>query len=80
MIRCLGGNNSVNKNLHNSSLRMIPLGSGAGGLTLESDVINILRSITPSLGPARHKGQAGDDANHTSCSVLFIYFFVVLLV
>lgn len=68
LVRCLGGgNNSVNKNLHNCSLRMQSIVTGAGGLTSESDVINILRSITPSLGPSRHKGQAGKIAVVGGC-------------
>ncbi|KAL2506773.1 ATP-dependent (S)-NAD(P)H-hydrate dehydratase [Abeliophyllum distichum] len=67
LIRCLGGGyNSRNKNLHYSSLRMQSL-MGGGGLTLESDVISILRSITPSLDPSRHKGQAGKIAVVGGC-------------
>ncbi|KAL2530471.1 ATP-dependent (S)-NAD(P)H-hydrate dehydratase [Forsythia ovata] len=67
LIRCLGGGyNSGNKNLHYSSLRMQSL-MGGGGFTLESDVISILRSITPSLDPSRHKGQAGKIAVVGGC-------------
>lgn len=31
----------------------------SGGASLEADAENVLRAITPSLDPTRHKGQAG---------------------
>lgn len=59
---------------------MQPLMSGAGP-TLEVDAIGILRSITPLLDPARHKGQAGD-ANLYSYDYLFysVYSFFATVV
>ncbi|KAL3505868.1 hypothetical protein ACH5RR_031250 [Cinchona calisaya] len=64
LIRCLGGY-SKNKN---NNFYLIRMQSAMGGVnSLEADAISILRSITPTLDPTRHKGQAGKVAVIGGC-------------
>lgn len=59
LIRCLLGGYSESS-IWNKSYHSIRMHSAmSGGSTIEADAISILRSITPSLDPSRHKGQAG---------------------
>lgn len=61
MIRCLGDYSGSSKNICSStSIKMQSLLSG-GSPSLEVDAVTILKSITLSLDPSKHKGQAGDD-------------------
>lgn len=53
LIRSLGGYTD-----HPLQKRMQEVKS-MGGPSLEADAENILRAITPTLDPSRHKGQAG---------------------
>lgn len=55
LINCLGG-------LTNSRMQSLMSGSG-----MEADSLSILRSITPTLDPSRHKGQAGKIAVVGGC-------------
>ncbi|XP_051128079.1 ATP-dependent (S)-NAD(P)H-hydrate dehydratase [Andrographis paniculata] len=67
LIRCLGDfSSSSSKNLNCSTIRMQSVMSG-GGSSLEADAIAVLKSITPSLDPSRHKGQAGKIAVIGGC-------------
>ncbi|KAK4478028.1 hypothetical protein RD792_017293, partial [Penstemon davidsonii] len=71
LIRCLGGYNSnktrrSSKNICSTTIKMQSLMSG-GSPSLEVDAISILRKITPSLDPSRHKGQAGKIAVIGGC-------------
>ncbi|KAL6970379.1 ATP-dependent NAD(P)H-hydrate dehydratase [Sarracenia purpurea var. burkii] len=61
LIRALGGR--CNNRTHHS-YRSQSMMSGSG---LEADALGILRSITPSLDPTRHKGQAGKIAVVGGC-------------
>ncbi|KAL7210221.1 hypothetical protein ACSBR1_031729 [Camellia fascicularis] len=60
-IRSLGCYTNTQTHHHN---RMNSVMSGSG---LESDALGILRSITPSLDPTKHKGQAGKIAVIGGC-------------
>ncbi|KAL0388648.1 UNVERIFIED_CONTAM: ATP-dependent (S)-NAD(P)H-hydrate dehydratase [Sesamum radiatum] len=66
LIRCLGGYSTSYKNLSSTTIKMQSLMSGRGS-SLEVDAISILRSITPSLDPSKHKGQAGKIAVVGGC-------------
>ncbi|KAL0457259.1 UNVERIFIED_CONTAM: ATP-dependent (S)-NAD(P)H-hydrate dehydratase [Sesamum latifolium] len=66
LIRCLGGYSTSCKNLSYSTIKMQSLMSGRGS-SLEVDAISILKSITPSLDPSKHKGQAGKIAVVGGC-------------
>ncbi|CDO99004.1 unnamed protein product [Coffea canephora] len=69
LIRCLGGyrkeKNYSNNFHHHCVIRMHSAMSG--GPSLEADAVSILRSITPTLDPTRHKGQAGKVAVIGGC-------------
>ncbi|KAH6808844.1 pfkB-like carbohydrate kinase family protein [Perilla frutescens var. frutescens] len=68
LIRCLGDYSVSSKNICNSTtIKMQSLLSGGGGPSLEVDAVSILKSITPSLDPSRHKGQAGKIAVVGGC-------------
>lgn len=64
LVRCLGGYRN-NSNYHHSIIRM--QSAMTGGHALEADAGNMLRSITPTLGTPRHKGQAGKIAVVGGC-------------
>lgn len=50
--------------------RMQQVKSMGGGTALEADAESILRAVTPTLDPNRHKGQAGELSNPNSCIIL----------
>lgn len=54
LIRCLGGYSDPHP--HQKRMQQV---KSMGGQSLEADAENILRAITPTLDPSRHKGQAG---------------------
>lgn len=58
VIRCLGvgGYSDHNTNTNQKIMQAIRF---ICGTSLEADAENILRAITPTLDPNRHKGQAG---------------------
>lgn len=61
VLRGLGGY-SCGQNSHNlyrSSFQLRMQSAVSGGKSMEADSTRILRSITPTLDPSRHKGQAG---------------------
>lgn len=66
MIRCLGGFNTSSRNFCSNTIKMQSVISG-GGSSLEVDAISVLKAITPSLDPSRHKGQAGKIAVIGGC-------------
>ncbi|KAG8370144.1 hypothetical protein BUALT_Bualt14G0086800 [Buddleja alternifolia] len=64
LIRCLGSYNNISKNIcNNTTIKMQSLMSPS----MEVDAVSVLRSITPSLDPSRHKGQAGKIAVVGGC-------------
>ena len=58
VIRCLGVGGYTDQNIDTDKKTMqgVRFSSGA---SLEADGENVLRAITPTLDPNRHKGQAG---------------------
>lgn len=58
VIRCLGveGYSDHNTNTNQKIMQGIRFMSGT---SLEADAENVVRAITPTLDPNRHKGQAG---------------------
>ncbi|ONI28644.1 hypothetical protein PRUPE_1G152800 [Prunus persica] len=64
LIRCLGDYSDQNTNTHQKRMQGIKFTSGA---SLEADAENVLRAITPTLDPNRHKGQAGKIAVIGGC-------------
>ena len=64
LIRCL---RNYNKNHHHHCriMQSVKMSSSGTNSNLEADALNILRSITPTLDPTRHKGQAGNLSNFT---------------
>lgn len=70
LIRTLGGN-SDHIHTNHKTMQAIKAMSGA---PLEADSENILRAITPTLDPTRHKGQAGELTTLCFCRFrVFIY-------
>lgn len=70
IIRSLGGYNSLNRaeRIHQQQQQGVQFGTRAGmDLDLEADAENVLRRITPTLDPNRHKGQAGKVAVIGGC-------------
>ncbi|KAE8714578.1 ATP-dependent (S)-NAD(P)H-hydrate dehydratase [Hibiscus syriacus] len=65
LIRSLGGY-SVSDITHQKK-RMEAVKCSSGGASLEADAECVLRAITPSLDPRRHKGQAGNIAVIGGC-------------
>ncbi|XP_021889420.1 ATP-dependent (S)-NAD(P)H-hydrate dehydratase [Carica papaya] len=63
LIRSLGGGYNRQSHLHNRIQSMKSMSE----VSLEADAENILRTITPSLDPKRHKGQAGKVAVIGGC-------------
>ncbi|XVF63197.1 hypothetical protein PTKIN_Ptkin09bG0068700 [Pterospermum kingtungense] len=64
LIRCLAvGGYSETTHLR----KMEAVKCFSGGASLEADAENVLRAITPSLDPTRHKGQAGKIAVIGGC-------------
>ncbi|BBG93309.1 pfkB-like carbohydrate kinase family protein, partial [Prunus dulcis] len=64
LIRSLGDYSDQNANTHQKRMQGIKFTSGA---SLEADAENVLRAITPTLDPNRHKGQAGKIAVIGGC-------------
>ncbi|KAK9933432.1 hypothetical protein M0R45_020630 [Rubus argutus] len=66
VIRCLGvgGYSDHNTNTNQKIMQGIRFMSGA---SLEADAENVVRAITPTLDPNRHKGQAGKIAVIGGC-------------
>ncbi|XP_061994790.1 ATP-dependent (S)-NAD(P)H-hydrate dehydratase [Rosa rugosa] len=64
VIRCLGGYSDHNINTNQKPMQGVRFSSGA---SLEADAENVLRAITPTLDPNRHKGQAGKIAVIGGC-------------
>ncbi|CAL8991692.1 unnamed protein product, partial [Prunus brigantina] len=64
LIRSLGDYSDQNTNTHQKRMQGIKFTSGA---SLEADAENVLRAITPTLDPNRHKGQAGKIAVIGGC-------------
>ncbi|KAL6185836.1 hypothetical protein ACLB2K_041959 [Fragaria x ananassa] len=66
VIRCLGvgGHSDHNINTDQKTMQGVGFSSGA---SLEADAENVLRAITPTLDPNRHKGQAGKIAVIGGC-------------
>ncbi|CAI9118576.1 OLC1v1020163C1 [Oldenlandia corymbosa var. corymbosa] len=71
VLRCLlGGYNNSGQNNHNfyhSGFQLRMQSAVSGGKSMEADSTRILRSITPTLDPSRHKGQAGKIAVIGGC-------------
>lgn len=60
LVRCLGGCNNKNRYTttlynHNQKRNKMQFVTPI----LEADAVSIIKSITPTLDPSRHKGQAG---------------------
>ncbi|PRQ38789.1 putative ATP-dependent NAD(P)H-hydrate dehydratase [Rosa chinensis] len=66
VIRCLGVGGYSNHNINTNQKPMQGVGFSSGA-SLEADVENVLRAITPTLDPNRHKGQAGNIAVIGGC-------------
>ncbi|KAL6293172.1 hypothetical protein ACE6H2_001314 [Prunus campanulata] len=64
LIRSLGDYSDQNTNTHQKRMQGINFTSGA---SLEADAENVLRAITTTLDPNRHKGQAGKIAVIGGC-------------
>ncbi|KAL6293356.1 hypothetical protein ACE6H2_001498 [Prunus campanulata] len=64
LIRSLGDYSDQNTNTHQKRMQGINFTSGA---SLEADAEKVLRAITPTLDPNRHKGQAGKIAVIGGC-------------
>lgn len=58
IIRSLGGYNNLNR-AERIQQQQVKFATRAG-MDLEADAENVLRRITPTLDPNRHKGQAGE--------------------
>ncbi|XP_024175518.1 ATP-dependent (S)-NAD(P)H-hydrate dehydratase [Rosa chinensis] len=67
VIRCLGGYSDHNINTNQKPMQGVRFSSGAASFSLEADAENVLRAITPTLDPNRHKGQAGNIAVIGGC-------------
>lgn len=70
LIRCLGGYSKskyYNGNFHPQSFIKMQSAAMSGVQSLEADATSILRSITPTLDPTRHKGQAGKQSFRFCC-------------
>ncbi|XWS13587.1 hypothetical protein CRYUN_Cryun36dG0050100 [Craigia yunnanensis] len=61
-IRSLGGYSNITHLKRMEAVKCL-----SGGASLEADAENVLREITPSLDPTRHKGQAGKIAVIGGC-------------
>ena len=70
LIRSLGGYSDITH-----LQRMEGVKCSSGGASLEADAENVLRAITPSLNPTRHKGQAGKISQDKVTSVILVFFF-----
>ncbi|XVF38153.1 hypothetical protein REPUB_Repub20aG0075200 [Reevesia pubescens] len=66
LIRSLGGYSVSDICAHHKRMEAVKCLSG-GGASLEADAESVLKAITPSLDPTRHKGQAGKIAVIGGC-------------
>ncbi|XP_022762013.1 ATP-dependent (S)-NAD(P)H-hydrate dehydratase isoform X3 [Durio zibethinus] len=62
LIKSLGGYSDITHQKRMEAVKCL-----SGGASLEADAENVLRAITPSLDPTRHKGQAGKIAVIGGC-------------